>query len=56
MNSLARGRFYKTVFTTGRTAEMKSLFAVMSRHNVCYVCLQACRKHQKNTLIAVRFY
>ena len=50
MNSLASGRFFKTVFTTGLTAEVKSFFAVLSLHNVCYVCLQACRKPRKNTL------
>ena len=38
MNSLARGRFFKTVFATELTVEMKSLFAVLSPHNVCYVC------------------
>ena len=27
MKSLARGRFFKTVFATELTAEMKSLFA-----------------------------
>ena len=47
MNSLARGRFFKAVFTTGFTAEMKSLFAVLSLDNVCYLCLQACRKPKK---------
>ena len=41
MNSLARGRFFKTVFATELKDEMKSLFAVLSPHNVCYVCLQS---------------
>ena len=40
MNTVARGRFFKTVFTTELTAQMKSLLAVLSLHNVCYVCLQ----------------
>ena len=43
MNSLARGRFFKTVSATELTAQLKGLFAVLSLHNVCYVCLQTCR-------------
>ena len=53
MNTVARGRFFKTVFTTELTAQMKSLLAVLSLHNNCYVCLQTWRKQKKkNTLIA----
>ena len=55
MNSLARDRFFKTVFTTELTAQMKSLLAVLSLHNVCYVCLQTWRKPKKDTLIAAFF-
>ena len=55
MNSLARARFFKTVFTTELTAQMKSLLAALSLHNVCYVCLQTWRKPKKDTLIAAFF-
>ena len=37
MNSLASGHFFKTVFTTEHTAQMKSLLASLKLHNVCYV-------------------
>ena len=37
MNSLASGRFFKTVFTTEHTAQMKSLHASLRLHNACYV-------------------
>ena len=40
MNSLASGRFFKTVFTTELTAQLKSLLVSLRLHNVCYVCLQ----------------
>ena len=52
MNTLARGRFFKTVFATELTAQMKNLLAALSLHNVCYVCLQT---KKKNTLIAASF-
>ena len=50
--TVASGRFFKTVFTTEHIAQMKSLLAVLSLHNVCYVCLQTWRKQKKTTLIA----
>ena len=49
MNSLARGRFFKTVFATELTAQIKSLLAVLRLHNVRYVCLP--KKHSDSSLI-----
>ena len=55
MNSLASGRFFKTVFTTEHIAQMKSLLASLRLHNVCYVSNRPetdLSKTKKNTLIA----
>ena len=56
MNSLARGWFFKTVLATELTAQLKSLFAVLSLHNVCYVCLQTCRKPPKKYILISAFF
>ena len=56
MNGLTRGRFFKTVFAAKLNAQTKSLLAVLSLHNVRYVCLHPSRKPEiKNTLIAAFF-
>ena len=56
MNSLASGRFFKTVFTTEHTAQMKSLHASLRLHNACYVSnrpeTDLSKSEKKTTLIA----
>lgn len=56
MNSLASGRFFKTVFPTEHTAQMKSLLASLRLHNACYVSnrpeTDLSKSEKKNTLIA----
>ena len=54
MNSLARGRFFKTVFATELTSQMKSLLTVLSFHNVCYqFAYRPKKKHSDSRLILI---